>query len=90
MTASLLTILLFFVYTWGFGFSLARLVRESENFLERNIMRVGFGFSAFIVLGVVLNTLRVPLDYRVFLLLSVAVTLYFLILKVGTGSSRIF
>ncbi|MBI2549621.1 hypothetical protein HYV83_00380 [Candidatus Woesearchaeota archaeon] len=83
MPASLFTIALFFVYTWGLGFSLTRLVRESENFLERNIMRVGFGLSAFIVLGIVLNTLRVSLDYRVFLLLSVAVPLYFLIFKEG-------
>lgn len=83
MPVSLFTIALFFVYTWGLGFSLTRLVRESENFLERNIMRVGFGLSAFIVLGIVLNTLRVSLDYRVFLLLSVAVPLYFLIFKRG-------
>jgi hypothetical protein len=79
MTTSLLTIVLFFVYTWGLGFSLTRLVKESENFLERNIMRVGIGLTALIVLGVILGTLRIPIDFRIFLVASLAVPLYHLI-----------
>lgn len=70
---SLFSVVLFFVYLWGLGFSLGKLVKESENFLERNLMRLGIGLSAFIVLGIALNALRVPLDYRVFLLFSIAV-----------------
>ena len=89
MSASLLTVVLFFVYTWGLGFSLTRLVRESENFLERNIMRIGFGLSAFIVLGIILNALHIPLDYRIFLLASVAVPLYWLFFRKGYTQLRI-
>ena len=33
-----LSIILFFVYTWGFGVGAGLLVKESENFLERNII----------------------------------------------------
>ncbi|MBI3036791.1 glycosyltransferase family 39 protein [Candidatus Woesearchaeota archaeon] len=83
MAASLFAILLFFVYTWGLGFSATRLARESEHFLERNLMRLGIGFSAFTVLGMALNAFRIPLDWRVFLFASVAVPLYCLIFRKG-------
>ncbi len=82
-SVSLLTIVLFFVYMWGFGFALTRLVRESGSFLERNLMRVGFGLSALILLGIIFNALRIPLDYRIFLVASLAVPLYYLIFKKG-------
>ena len=62
---SFLTIILFFIYTYGFGFSIAKLVRESENFLERNLMRVGIGLATMIVLGLLLNLIKVPLDWRI-------------------------
>jgi len=74
-------VVLFFAITWGLGFSLTRLVKESESFLERNIMRVGFGLCAFVLLGVILNTIRVPLDYRIILALSLAVPVYWLIFR---------
>lgn len=80
---SLLTAVLFFVYTWGLGFAITRLVKESESFIERNIMRVGFGLSAFVVLGIILNALHIPIDYRIFLLASVAAPLYYLVFKKG-------
>ncbi|MEK6837233.1 MAG: DUF6541 family protein, partial [Nanoarchaeota archaeon] len=83
MPTSVLSVMLFFVYTWGLGFSLTRFVKESEGFLERNLMRVGFGLSAFVVLGIVLTALRIPLDYRIFLLISVAVPAYSIIFKKG-------
>ncbi len=89
MSASFVTVILFFVYTWGLGFSLARLVRESDGFLERNLMRVGFGLSAFVVLGIILNALHIPLDYRFFLLASVAVPLYWLFFRKGYTQVRI-
>ncbi len=83
MPMSLLAIVLFFVYTYGLGFSLTRLVKESEGFLERSIMRIGIGLSAFILLGIVLSAFRIPVDYRIFLAASVAVPLYFFIFKKG-------
>ncbi len=78
---SLLTIILFFVYVKGLGFTLTRFVRESDSFLERHLMRIGFGLSAFIVLGIVLNALHIPLDYRIFLAASLAVPLYCVVFK---------
>ncbi len=77
------SVILFFAYLWGFGFTLTRLVRESEGFLERNLMRLGFGLSAFVVFGTVLNAMRIPLDYRVFLLASAIVPVYCLVFKKG-------
>src|SRR3989344_228355 len=75
---SILTILLFFIYTLGLGFSLSFFLKNSENFLERNIMRIGFGLGTIPILGVILNILNIPLDWRVFLLLSVIAPIYFL------------
>ncbi len=83
MAVSLSAIMLFFACLWGLGFSLGRLVRESESFLERNLMRLGVGLSAFIVLGIALNALRVPLDWRVFLLASVACPAYCFVFRKG-------
>lgn len=80
---SLLAVILFFVYTWGLGFALTRLVKESGSFLERNIMRVGFGLSGLILLGIILNALRIPIDYRIFIIASVAAPLYCLVFRKG-------
>ncbi len=83
---SLLAVILFFVYTWGLGFSLTRFVKESESFLERNLMRVGFGLSALILLGIILTALHIPIDYRIFLVASLAGPLCYLIFKKGFRS----
>jgi len=67
---SFLTILLFFVYTWGFGYSMTFFFKNSENWLERNLMRIGFGLGGFIVVGVLLNFLGIILDWKIFLALA--------------------
>jgi len=67
---SYLTILLFFVYTWGFGYSMTFFFKNSENWLERNLMRIGFGLGGFIVVGVLLNLLGIILDWKIFLALA--------------------
>src|SRR3989338_6368669 len=66
----ILSIILFFLYTWGFGTGLGLLVRESEDFLERNLMRIGTGLVAMLAFGLLLNLLRIPLDWRIFLSIS--------------------
>ena len=73
-----LTIILSFVYTFGLGFSVTRFVKESENLLERNLMRVGLGLASMITLGLFLNIIRVPLDWRIFLILSLIIPLFYL------------
>jgi len=68
---SILTIILFFVYTWGFGFSITFFLKNSENFLERNLIRVGIGLGVFSVVSNLLNLLHIPMDWRIFLILSI-------------------
>ena len=73
-----ITILLFFLYLFGFGFSATFIfkVKEEEDFIERNVMRLAFGFPVFILLGVVLNLFNVPLYWWIFLILSQIVVVY--------------
>lgn len=78
-----LTIILFFACSYGLGFSLAKIAKEPENFLERNLMRIGIGLGAFIILGLLLNLLRVPLDWRIFLGLSIIIPLFHLAKNAG-------
>jgi len=75
---SILTVLLFFVYIYGLGFSLTYFLKNSTNFLERNLMRLGIGMGVFPILSVIFNLLHIPLDWRFFLIVSLAVPLYVL------------
>lgn len=77
---SIFTILLFFVYTYGLGFTLTSLfkLKEEEGF-ERQVMRVGLGLCLFIFLAVLLNVLNIPLHWWIFLILSAAYPVYWLI-----------
>ena len=72
---AILSILVFFAVTFALGYSMARFAKESENFLERNLMRIGIGLGAFIVMGLLLNLLRVHLDWRIFLGTSIPLAL---------------
>ena len=74
-----LSIILFFVYTFGLGFTITSFVKNSDNFLERNLMRFGFGLAFLPFLGLILNLLRIPLDWRLILVLSLVYPVYYLI-----------
>jgi hypothetical protein len=76
-----LAVILFLVYTWSLGFSVTRFVRESDSAFERFAMRIGLGLCTFILLGIILNTLRVPLDWRIFLFISAAGPIAWLFVK---------
>ena len=67
---SIPTILLFFVYSYGLGLATTYFVKNSKNVFERNLMRIGIGIGSFIVLGVILNLLKIPMDWKIFLILS--------------------
>lgn len=73
------TILLFFVYSWGLGYSITFFLRNSDNFFERNIMRVGIGLGVLPILAVILNLVRIPLDWKIMLVLSLAIPVIYLI-----------
>ena len=74
---AVLSILVFFAITFCLGYSITRFVKESDNFIERVLMRMGIGFGTFIVLGLLLNVARIPLDWGVFLAISVIPALIF-------------
>ncbi len=84
---SIITILLFFIYLWGLGFSLTYFVypklrdtedssRAKSDFFERNIMNLGIGLGTFAILSVIINFFRIPLDWKIFLVLSLLVPFY--------------
>jgi len=75
---SVVTILLFFVYCYGLGFTVSSFVKNSENFLERNLMRLGFGLSLLPFLALALNIIKIPADWRIILALSLIYPLYYL------------
>src|SRR3989344_2112548 len=76
---SFITIALFFVYCFCLGFAITSFAKNSENFLERNLMRIGFGLSLLPFLALVLNIAGVPADWRIILALSLAYPLYYLL-----------
>ena len=73
---SIVTIILFFTYTWGLGFTATYWLKKSENAGERHVMNIGLGLGIFAVLSVLLNLLRIPLDWKIFLVLSIIIPLY--------------
>ncbi|MDP7115533.1 MAG: hypothetical protein QF632_04075 [Candidatus Woesearchaeota archaeon] len=76
-----ISIVLFFIYTWGLGFTVTHVgkIKESEDVFERHIMRIGIGLCAFILLGVLLNLVHVPLYWWIFFILSLVGPVYFTI-----------
>jgi len=78
----LVSLILFFVYLYGFGFAATSFLKKAENlaenFWERNIMRLGIGVAVFALVGIILNFLRIPLDWKIFLFLSLIAPGYYL------------
>jgi len=69
-----LNIVLFLIYMYGLGYSLTRF--EKQMSLEVNIMRIAIGMGFFPVLGVLLNFLKISLDWKIFLVLSLALPVF--------------
>ena len=74
-----ITIVLFFAYCYGLGFTVSSFVKNSENFFERNLMRLGFGLSLLPFLALILNIVKIPADWRIILALSLIYPLYYLL-----------
>ena len=74
---SLLSIFLFFVYAWGLGFTATYFLKKPLHFFERFFLNIGVGLGIFPILSIILNFLRIPLDWKIFLMLSMAFPLYF-------------
>ena len=75
---SFITILLLFAYSFGLGFTVSSFVKNSENFFERNLMRVGFGLSLLPFVAIILNIVKIPADWRILLVISIIYPVYFL------------
>ncbi|MBI2661671.1 hypothetical protein HYX09_05415 [Candidatus Woesearchaeota archaeon] len=75
--ASLISIMLFFVYTWGLGFTFTSFAKKQENFLERHLMNIGIGLGTLISLGLILNLLHIKLYWQIFLIASLAYPVYY-------------
>jgi len=73
------SIILFFVYTFCLGFTLTSFVKNSGNFLERNLMRIGIGLAVLPFLGLVLNLVRIPIDWKLLLVLSLVYPAYYIL-----------
>src|SRR3989338_1988041 len=73
---SFITIVLFFIYLFGLGFTATYFLRKPEHFLERLIMYAAIGLGVFPILSITLNFLHIPLDWKIFLLLSLAFPVY--------------
>ncbi|MBR9699263.1 hypothetical protein GOV09_02310 [Candidatus Woesearchaeota archaeon] len=67
---SFFTILLFFIYAYGLGFS-ASFFLKKQDIIERHIMRIGIGLGVLAFLVVLLDFLHIMLDWRIILLLSI-------------------
>lgn len=70
------SIVVFFAFCYGLGFTISSFVKNSENFLERNLMRIGFGLALVPLLALALNMVKLPGDWRIILVLSLAYPAY--------------
>ena len=73
---NLISILLFFVYSYGFGFAATKFIKNSEDFIERNIIRIGIGLAIIPLILVILNLIKVPSDWKIFLAISLISPIY--------------
>jgi len=70
-----LTVLYFFVLMYGLG-SLATFFVKIRDFWERQVMRIGIGLATFPLVGALFNTLGIPLNWVIFLVVALVVPLY--------------
>ena len=87
----IISVVLFFLYFWGFGFGLLKALKAKEAawFLERQIMRTGIGAGALIITAMILNIAKVPLDWKVFLVLALLAPFTFLAKNFRNASNGI-
>ncbi len=81
---SLITILLFFLYLWGLGYTTTYWVKKPEHPWERQLLNLAIGLGIFPILSIIINFLRIPLDWKLFLVLSLVFPLYNLVNKIRT------
>src|SRR3989338_1326921 len=73
---SYITIVLFLVYLLGLGFTSLYFLPKPESRSERHLLYIMMGLGVFPILAIVLNFLHIPLDWKVFLGLSLIFPVY--------------
>jgi len=86
---SIITILLFFVYTYGLGYSASFFFKNADDFYERQIMRIGIGLAVIPLIIVLLGLFHIPIAWKILLLLSVIGPLYGAYNKIKSKSFKI-
>ena len=81
---SLISILLFFLYLWGLGYTATYWVKKPEHPWERQLLNLAIGLGIFPILSILINFLHIPLDWKLFLVLSLVFPLYNLVNKIRT------
>jgi hypothetical protein len=77
----LIPVLYFLIVTWCFGYTIRRFVKNGDDsFLESNLMNLGIGLGVIPILGSLLAVLRIQIVWWVFLILSLLIPLYDLII----------
>ncbi len=71
------SVILFFIYMYGLGFTATKFLKTAEG-LEKHLMRIGIGLGILPVLIVLVGFLRIPVDWRVILAFSLLPMLYFM------------
>jgi len=60
--------------SWGLGYSLLSLFRlDIKSQIEKHIMNIGIGLGVFPILSILLNTIRIPLTWYLFLLIAMLI-----------------
>ncbi len=67
---SIITIILFFLYLWGLGYTATYWLKKPESCWERQGLYLAMGLGVFPFLVIVLNFLHIILDWRIILGLS--------------------
>ncbi len=71
---SVLSVLMFFFFSFSLGYSITFFLRPWGSALERFFMRVGIGIAVVIVLSVLMNLAGIVIDWRIFLILSLLIS----------------
>lgn len=64
------SIIIFFMLSYFWGYSLTFFVKKPKNLFENIFMNIGIGLAVIVMVGFLLNLLSVPLDWKIFLGLS--------------------
>lgn len=75
----LLTIFLFLVYSYCLGFTVESFARKAKDSVERNVMRIAIGLAVLPVLIAFISFVRLPVDWRIILIVSIIYPVFFLV-----------